>query len=42
MLIPFAFGSIGSALGLITVFLANSALMFGGGYANARGAAKER
>jgi hypothetical protein len=42
MVIPLAFGTIGSALGLIAVFLANSALMFGGGYANARGAAKER
>jgi hypothetical protein len=42
MAIPLAFGTIGSALGLITVFFANSALMFGGGYANARGAAKER
>ncbi len=42
MAIPLAFGSIGSALGLATVFFANSALMFGGGYANARGAAKER
>lgn len=41
MVIPLAFGAVGSALGLVAVFLANSALMFGGGYANARGAAKE-
>ena len=40
MLIPLVFGAVGSTLGLITVFLANSALMLGGGYANARGAAK--
>jgi predicted MFS family arabinose efflux permease len=39
MVIPLTFGSLGSALGLVPVFLANSALMFGGGYANARGAA---
>jgi len=42
MIIPLAFGTIGTALGLVTVFFANSAMMFGGGYANARGAAKER
>jgi MFS family permease len=42
MVIPIAFGTIGSAVGLIGVFLANSALMLGGGYANARGAAKGR
>ena len=40
MVIPLAFGTIGSAIGLIGVFVANSALMIGGGYANARGAAK--
>ena len=38
MVIPLAFGTIGSALGLATVFLANSALMLGGGYAHHRGA----
>lgn len=42
MVIPFAFGTIGATLGVITVFLANSVLMFGGGFANARGAARER
>jgi MFS family permease len=42
MVIPLAFGTIGAALGLVTVFLANSVLMIGGGYANARGAAKEK
>lgn len=42
MLIPLIFGTVGSAVGLIAVFFANSALMIGGGYANARGAAKER
>ena len=41
MAIPLAFGTIGSALGLITVFLANSALMLGGGYAHHRGSRKE-
>jgi MFS family permease len=40
MIIPLAFGTIGSALGLVTVFLANSALMLGGGYAHHRGAKK--
>jgi MFS family permease len=40
MVIPLAFGTIGSAVGLLGVFFANSALMLGGGYANARGAAK--
>jgi hypothetical protein len=35
--IPLAFGTIGSALGLVTVFFANSALMLGGGYAHHRG-----
>lgn len=34
MVIPIAFGTIGSALGLVTVFLANSALMLAGGYAH--------
>ncbi|MBI2295751.1 MAG: MFS transporter [Betaproteobacteria bacterium] len=38
MAVPLAFGTLGSALGLVTVFLSNAALMFGGGYANARGA----
>jgi len=41
MIIPLAFGTIGSALGLVTVFLANSALMLGGGYAHHRGSSKE-
>lgn len=41
MVIPLAFGTIGSALGLLTVFLANSALMLGGGYAHHRGSRKE-
>ena len=40
MVIPLAFGTIGSALGLVTVFLANSVLMLGGGYAHHRGAKK--
>ena len=35
---PLAFGTLGSALGVIAVFFSNAALMFGGGYANARGA----
>jgi len=38
MVIPLAFGTLGSALGLVTVFLVNSALMVGGGYAHYRGA----
>jgi len=38
MVIPIAFGTIGSALGLVTVFVANSALMLGGSYAHYRGA----
>lgn len=38
MVIPLAFGTIGAALGVLTVFSANAALMVGGGYANARGA----
>jgi predicted MFS family arabinose efflux permease len=37
MAIPVAFGTIGSALGLATVFVANSALMAGGGYFHHRG-----
>ena len=41
MAIPLVFGTIGSALGLITVFLANSALMLGGGYAHHRGSRKK-
>jgi MFS family permease len=41
MVIPLAFGTIGSALGLITVFVANSVLMLGGGYAHHRGSRKE-
>ena len=41
MAIPLVFGTIGSALGLITVFLANSALMLGGSYAHHRGSKKE-
>ncbi|HSB48039.1 MAG TPA: MFS transporter [Burkholderiales bacterium] len=40
MVIPIAFGTLGSALGLVTVFLANAALMAGGGYAHHRGARK--
>lgn len=40
MAVPLAFGTLGSALGLVTVFLSNAALMFGGGYANARGASR--
>jgi len=40
MIIPLVFGTIGSALGLVTVFLANSALMLGGGYVHYRGAKK--
>jgi MFS family permease len=42
MAIPLAFGTLGTALGLVIVFVANSALMIGGGYFNARGAAKDR
>jgi MFS family permease len=41
MVIPIAFGTIGSALGLVTVFLANSALMLGGGYAHHRSARRD-
>lgn len=40
MVIPIAFGTLGSALGLVTVFLANSVLMLGGGYAHHRGASR--
>lgn len=42
MVIPLAFGTIGSALGLVTVFLANSLLLLGGGYAHHRGAKSGR
>ena len=42
MAIPLAFGTLGSALGLAIVFVANSVLMIGGGYANARGANREK
>jgi MFS family permease len=42
MVIPLAFGTIGSALGLITVFLANSVLMLGGSYAHHRGSAVKK
>jgi MFS family permease len=42
MVIPLAFGTIGSALGLVTVFLANSVLMLGGGYAHHRGSIQEK
>jgi MFS family permease len=38
MAIPLAFGTLGSALGVVAVFFSNAALMLGGGYANARGA----
>lgn len=41
MVIPIAFGTIGSALGLVTVFLANAALMAGGSYAHHRGAERQ-
>jgi hypothetical protein len=37
MAIPVAFGTIGSTLGLVTVFVANSILMAGGGYYHRRG-----
>ena len=37
MVIPLVFGTVGSAWGLVTVFLANSALLLGGGYAHHRG-----
>lgn len=42
MVIPLVFGTVGSALGLATVFVTNSVLLLGGAYANARGAASER
>jgi MFS family permease len=41
MVIPLVFGTIGSALGLITVFAANSALLLGGGYAHQRGTKRD-
>jgi MFS family permease len=41
MVIPVAFGTIGSALGLVTVFLANAALMAVGSYAHHRGATRQ-
>jgi predicted MFS family arabinose efflux permease len=37
MAIPVAFGTVGSTLGLVTVFVANSVLMAGGGYYHRRG-----
>jgi MFS family permease len=37
MAIPLAFGTIGSTLGLVTVFLANSVLLLGGGFLHHRG-----
>jgi MFS family permease len=37
MVIPLAFGTVGSALGLVTVFAANSAILLAGGYAHHRG-----
>jgi len=40
IVIPLAAGTIGAALGVITVFFANSALMLGGGYAHHRGVRK--
>jgi len=42
MVIPLVFGSIGSALGLIPVFAANSAMLLGGGYAHQRGTRHQR
>jgi hypothetical protein len=41
MVVPLAFGTVGAALGLITVFVANSMLMLGAGYAHHRGTKKE-
>ena len=41
MVIPLAAGTIGAALGVITVFFANSVLMLGGGYLHHRGARKD-
>lgn len=40
MVIPLAFGTVGSAFGAASVFLANSALMLIGGYAHHRGASR--
>ena len=37
MVIPLVFGSVGSALGLVTVFAANSVMLLAGGYAHHRG-----
>ena len=42
MVIPLVFGSIGSALGLIPVFAANSAMLLGGGYVHQRGTRHQR
>jgi MFS family permease len=42
MVIPLAFGTIGSALGLVTVFLANAVLMAGGSYVHHRASTSER
>lgn len=39
--IPLAAGTLGAALGIITVFFANAALMLGGGYVYHRGARKD-
>jgi MFS family permease len=41
MVIPLAFGTVGSAFGAASVFLANSALMLIGGYAHHRGASRQ-
>jgi hypothetical protein len=41
MVIPLAFGTVGSAFGAASVFLANSALMLIGGYAYRRGASRQ-
>ncbi len=41
MVIPLAAGTIGAALGTVTVFFANAVLMLGGGYAYHRGARKD-
>ncbi|HSF20552.1 MAG TPA: MFS transporter, partial [Burkholderiales bacterium] len=42
MVIPLAFGSVGSAFGAASVFLANSVLMLIGGYAHHRGSLPDR
>jgi len=42
MVVPLAFGTLGSALGLVTVFLGNAALMLGGSYAHHRGSLPDR